>query len=100
MVIMSNSQLNILNLEQIENIFIGADRKSIKANMVSRAGCEVAKYENFEQCKYALEMLFVRIKSEDKTFQFPSIQEIEERRTAARSASIHVKTKQNRRGGS
>lgn len=100
MVIMSNSQSNILNLEQIENIFIGADRKSIKANMVSRSGCEVAKYENLEQCKYALEMLFVSIKSEDKTFQFPSVQEVEEKRTAARSVSIHIKTKQNRRGGS
>lgn len=100
MVIMSNSQFNVLNLDQIENIFIGADRKSIKANMVSRSGCELAKYENIEQCKYALEMLFVSIKSEDKAFQFPSVQEIEERRTAARSASIHVKTKQNRHGGS
>ena len=100
MIIMSNSQLNILNLEQIENIFIGADRKSIKANMVSRAGCEVAKYENLEQCMYALGMLFTSIKNEDKTFQFPSVYEIEEKRTAARSASIHVKTKQNRRGGS
>lgn len=100
MIIMSNSGMNILNLSEVENIFIGADRKSIKANMVSRSGSEVAKYDNLEQCKYALEMLFVSIKSEDKAFQFPSVQEIEERRTAARSASIHVKTKQNRRGGS
>ena len=100
MVIMNNSESSLVDYEQIEVIFIGSDRKSIKANMISRSGCELAKYENYEQCKYALGMLFEAIRGEERSFQFPNIREIDERRTAARSASIHVKTKQNRRGGS
>lgn len=71
MIIMSLNGTNLINMEQIENIFLGADRKSIKANMVSRSGCELAKYSDYECCKYALEALYVAIKSEDKAFQFP-----------------------------
>ena len=45
---MSLNGSNLINMEQVENIFLGADRKSVKANMVSRSGCELAKYSDYE----------------------------------------------------
>ena len=98
MIIMNNNNEVMANLDYVEEVFLCGN--SIKVAFTSHNGCEIAKYSTKEQAVYALGMLFVSMKSEDKAFQFPSIQEIEERRTAARSASIHVKTKQNRRGGS
>lgn len=96
MIIMSLNGTNIINMDCVENIFLGADRKSIKANMTSRSGCELAKYSNYEQCKYALEALFIAVKGEDRVFQFPR----EEDMNHARQYSSHITSRTKSHGGS
>lgn len=96
MIIMSLNGSNLINMEQVENIFLGADRKSVKANMVSRSGCELAKYSDYECCKYALEALFLAIKNEDKAFQFPK----EEDMKHARQYHFHCTSRKVSHGGS
>ena len=96
MIVMSLNGTNLINMEQVENIFLGADRKSIKANMVSRSGCELAKYSNYEYCEYALEALYLAAKSEDKAFQFPK----EEDMKHAKQYSSHCTSRKRSHGGS
>ena len=96
MIIMSLNGTNIINMDCVENIFLGADRKSIKANMTSRSGCELAKYSSYDQCKYALESLYMAVKGEDKVFQFPR----EEDMNHARQYSSHVTSRKKSHGGS
>jgi len=93
--IMSKSASNIVNTDHIENIHVGADGKSIKANMASRSGCELAKYETRRECNFALGMLFASMKADDSTFQFPeTIPDTQIR------GSGDFKSKRNRHGGS
>lgn len=96
MLIMAKSESNILNLEHIENIFIGSDRKSIKANMASRSGCELAKYETAEQTQFALGMLFSAMQSGDAVFQFPKEIDI----NFARQQNSNVTSRKKSHGGS
>lgn len=96
MIIMSKSESNILNLAHIENIFIGSDRKSIKANMASRSGCELAKYETEEQTRFALGMLLSSMQSGDSTFQFPKEIDI----NFARQQNSNVTSRKKSHGGS
>ena len=98
MIIMNNNHEVMVNLDYVEEVFLCGN--SIKVAFTSHNGCEIAKYLTKEQAAYALGMLYQSISGDDRSFQFPNTREIEERRMAARSASIHVKTKQNRRGGS
>lgn len=71
MIIMAKTGGNIVNLDHVENIFLSADGKSIKANMASRSGCELAKYSTIEQSKYALGMLFSAAQGDERVFSFP-----------------------------
>lgn len=96
MILMGKNSGTIVNLSQVENIFIGGDRCSIKANMASRSGCELAKYDNAEQCRYAMEMLYEAIKGDERAFQFPKESEMEH----ARQQRSQFRTKANRHGGS
>ena len=96
MIIMSLNGTNIINMDCVENIFLLVYRKSIKANMTSRSGCELAKYSNYEQCKYALEALFIALKGEDRVFQFPR----EEDMNHARQYSSHITSRTKSHGGS
>lgn len=96
MFILSKSQSNLVNMNEVENIFIGADKKSIKANMVSRSGCELAKYQTSEQCKFALGMLYSSIQANENVFSFPKEIDI----NFAKQHGGDYKTKKNSHGGS
>ena len=100
MIIMNYMCTQIINLDLVENIFMGGDRKTIKVCFTNNNGCELARYSTEAQVKYALEMLYESIKGEDRCFRFPNEREINERMSAARFAHSHVKTKENRHGGS
>lgn len=93
---MGKAESNILNLAHIENIFIGSDRKSIKANMASRSGCELAKYETEEQTRFAMGMLFSAMQAGDRAFQFPKEIDI----NFARQQKSHVTSRKVSHGGS
>jgi len=95
MVVLAKSQSNIINCDHVENIFIGSDGKSIKANMESRSGCELAKYDTREQTEFALGMLFAAMAAGEISFEFPKVLSEERIR-----GSGEYKTKKNRHGGS
>ena len=95
MYILAKSRSNIINSAHVENIFIGSDGKSIKVNMVSRSGCETAKYETRGQAEFALGMLFSAMAGNERVFEFP-----EEVTETQLRGSGSFKTKKNRHGGS
>lgn len=96
MIIMSLSGMNVVNMDFVENIFLGADKLSVKANMASRAGCELARYSTMENCKYALEAFYMAVKGEDRVFQFPK----EEDMIHARQYKSHFTSRKLSHGGS
>lgn len=100
MIIMNYNCTQLVNLDLIGAIFVGGDKKTIKVCFTNNNGCELARYSTEAQVKYALEMLYESIKGDDRCFRFPTEREINERMSAARFAHSHVKTKENRHGGS
>lgn len=100
MIIMNYACTSLVNFDEVGYIFVGSDKKTIKVCFTNNGGCELARYSTEAQVKYALEMLYESIKGEDRVFRFPNEREINERMSAARFAHSHVKTKENRHGGS
>jgi hypothetical protein len=98
MIIMNNNHEVMANLDHVEEIFLCGN--SIKVAFASHNGCEIAKYSTKEQAVYALGMLYQSISGDDRCFKFPGQGEIQERLNAARVDRSHVKTKENRHGGS
>ena len=98
MIIMNNNHEVMVNLDYVEEVFLCGN--SIKVAFTSHNGCEIAKYSTKEQAAYALGMLYQSISGDDRCFEFPGQREIQERLNAARVARSHVKTKENRHGGS
>lgn len=96
MIIMSLSGMSVVNMDFVENIFLGADRLSIKANMASRSGCELAKYSTTENCKNALEAFYMAVKGDERVFQFPK----EEDMIHARQYRSHLTSRKISHGGS
>ena len=100
MIIMNYNCTQLVNLDLIGAIFVGGDRKTIKVCFTNNNGCELARYSTEAQVKYALGMLYQSISGDDRCFKFPGQGEIQERLNAARVTRSHVKTKENRHGGS
>lgn len=100
MIIMNYNYTSLANFDQVGYIFIGGDKKTIKICFANNTGCELARYSTEAQVKYALEMLYMAISGGNRCFRFPTEREINERMSAAKFAHSHVKTKENRHGGS
>lgn len=96
MLILSKNENSIVNMDYIAVIYIGNDHKSIKADYENRNGCELAKYDDIRQCKYALGSLLSAAEEEREIFIFPKEIDL----AVASQHRSHVKTKSNRHGGS
>ena len=71
MTIIGQNKGIIANYDNIQEIFIGADRTTIKIDFTSGRGCEAARYPAKEDCLLALERLSAAIEAGDKVFEFP-----------------------------
>lgn len=71
MTIVGQNKGVIANYDNVQEIYIGADRQSIKVDFVSGRGCEVGKYPSTEYCVKALGSLTAAIKANEEVFEFP-----------------------------
>jgi len=71
MTIVSQNKGIIANYDNIQEIFIGADRQSIKVDFSSGRGCEVGKYPSTEHCLLVLGTLAAAIKAGEPVYEFP-----------------------------
>ena len=92
----------VINSAFVSKIYIGGrnDNTSIRADVSNGIGSELARYSKKELSQYALEMLAIAWAANDPVFRFPSEKDVIARMSLAKSASVHVKTKENRHGGS
>lgn len=70
MYVINKSKTQIVNLEQITAVYIGADECSIKADFSTGKGCQIAKYDSQAAAVVALEMLGKAI-GKTEAFFFP-----------------------------
>lgn len=92
----------VLNSDYVSKIYIGGrnDNTSIRADVSNGSGSELMRYSKKDISKYVLEMLAIAWSAGDHVFRFPSEKDVIARMRLAKSASVHVKTKENRHGGS
>lgn len=70
MYIINKNKTQIVNLEQVTAVYIGADECSIKADFSTGKGCQIAKYDSQTAAVAALEMLGKAI-GKTEAFFFP-----------------------------
>ena len=71
MYIVNKTKTQIVNLEQVTAVYIGADECSIKVDFSTGKGCQIAKYDSTMAAVTALEMLGKAI-GKAEAFFFPS----------------------------
>lgn len=76
MFIVNKDKTNFVNLNEIENIFIG--NNSIKANMKSGKGMQLGAYNTLDDTEIAMDILLEKISNNSKIFiQMPDDKEIQ-----------------------
>lgn len=76
MFIVNKDKTNFVNLNEIENIFIG--NNSIKANMKSGKGMQLGAYNTLDDTQIAMDILLEKISNNSKIFiQMPNDKEIQ-----------------------
>lgn len=76
MFIVNKDKTNFVNLNEIENIFIG--NNSIKANMKSGKGMQLGAYNTLDDTQIAMDILLEKISNGSKIFiQMPDDKEIQ-----------------------
>lgn len=76
MFIVNKDETNFVNLNEIENIFIG--NNSIKANMKSGKGMQLGAYNTIDDTKIAMNILLDKISTNSKIFiKMPNDKEIQ-----------------------
>lgn len=76
MIILSKSKKCVVNLDNVEKIYVGGDNASIKTDMKSGRGTELAKYNSVDGCKTAMDMLVYALRNGDNVFEFPNESEM------------------------
>lgn len=97
MYIVNKNKTQIVNLNQVTVIFIGADECSIKADFPTGKGCQIAKYESREAAIVAMEMLGKAIGRTDAFF-FPSDEYLQTKILEQESRQTHHITGKKTKG--
>ena len=77
MLLMSKNKDSIVNLEYVENVYIGANGTSIKMISNSGNGSQLGAYTTSEETKMALNILSNRIKSNESLIEMPTEKDIQ-----------------------
>lgn len=100
MYIVNKSKTQLLNLEQVTALYIGADDVSIKADFATGNGCQVARYNSRAEATVAIEMLGRAI-GRSEVFFFPDSKEIQAKIQDGKQKAHHISGKKTKgHGGS
>ena len=77
MLLMSKNKDSIVNLEYVENVYIGANGTSIKMISNSGNGSQLGAYTTSAETKMALNILSNRIKSNESLIEMPTEKDIQ-----------------------
>lgn len=77
MILMSKNKDSIINLEYVENIYIGANGSSIKIVLNSGNGSQLGAYTTSEEAQIALKILSDRIRSNQSFIEMPTEKDIQ-----------------------
>lgn len=75
MYILNKSRTQIVNLDHVTAMYVGADETSIKVDFVTGKGCQIGKYASEKHAQKALEMLTLNI-GRKEAFRMPADEEI------------------------
>lgn len=75
MYILNKNRTQIVNLDHVTAMYVGADETSIKVDFVTGKGCQVGKYASEKHAQKALEMLTLNI-GRKEAFRMPGDEEI------------------------
>ena len=100
MTILTQNKKSCVSAVYLENVYIGGDGLSIKANFASGRGMELARYRDKNLAIYALDAYFVAVISEEASFEFPGDRELIEAMSVQKSHSSHVSSMKVSHGGS
>lgn len=76
MAICTQNRQAIWNYADIQRLHINGNGTGVQAVAKNGAGGELARYRNREQCTFVLGMLMSALAADDRTFTFPTEQEI------------------------
>jgi len=96
MYLMRPDEAQLIDMDKVESMHVSRETKSIKINFESGRGCEIARYNTYEQCRYVLGMIMQALRAEERTFLVPQEVDLD----VARRHSSQFKTSKNRHGGS
>ena len=105
MYIVNKSKTQLLNLEQVTALYIGADDVSaddvsIKADFTTGNGCQVARYNSRAEATAAIEMLGRAI-GRSEVFFFPDSKELQAKIQDGKQKVHHISGKKTKgHGGS
>lgn len=77
MIIINKDETSFVNYEQIENVFIGDT--SIKANLKSGKGMQLAKYNTDEETKQAFRILVDKLRQNSAVINMPTDEEVKQK---------------------
>jgi hypothetical protein len=92
----------IVDASKVTKIFIGGqrDNTSIRCEFGVGVGCEIARYSKKNISQYVLGMIAQAWSSDERLFEIPKEPDVIAKMNLPKTAISHVKTKENRRGGS
>lgn len=93
----------IVNSDFVTKIYIGGsnDVKNIRAEFSGGTiSVEIARYSQKKISEYVLKMIAIAWADDDDIFYIPDERDVIERMSLHKEERTHVKTKQNRHGGS
>ncbi len=101
MLIISQNNL-LVNTEYVNKIYIGGrnDTTGIRFDLSGGVGSELARYSKRNISEYVVEMIAIAWAGGDTIFRIPDERDVIERMSLHKEERTHVKTKQNRHGGS
>ena len=94
---------SLINTDYVEKMYIGGSRDvetTIHVELKNGSSTGIAKYSKREMCRYVIGMIAEAWSGGDGLFEVPNEREVVARMALARSAGVHVKTKETRYGGS
>jgi hypothetical protein len=91
----------IINSDFVTKIYIGGsyDAKNIRADY-SGGSSDIARYSQKKISEYVLKAIAIAWADDDDIFYIPDERDVIERMSLHKEERTHVKTKQNRHGGS
>ncbi len=100
MYIVNKDRTQIINMEHVTAIYIGADGCSAKADLINGKGCQIIRYNSHEEVVMALEMLGTSI-GKTEVFFFPEDNKVQEKLRLEEQKYHHITGKKTKgHGGS